>query len=245
MAFEHRYDRNNQALSDRECRALLECKVAVIGCGGSARTRKRRRYRFDADRHRVPTEFPQEAPLRAEVGDRGGFGGSDRRTPLLHPLPWQPSRLSPSDEGVFPVPSCCARLACRHRDEIPCPRPRNREGNARCHAGCLRADCFRPDSPCGSGFLNSTAMCWAYRMRKRPSLSGGLLAFRKSAPGVLETFEQIRMSHASHSNFAMRFPLHLAMRPSRYVGDNSRSIGLPPVRRLRQAGNPPPLFPEE
>lgn len=34
MAFEHRYDRNNQALSDRECRALLECKVAVIGCGG-------------------------------------------------------------------------------------------------------------------------------------------------------------------------------------------------------------------
>ena len=34
MAVEHRYDRNNQALSDRECRALLECKVAVIGCGG-------------------------------------------------------------------------------------------------------------------------------------------------------------------------------------------------------------------
>lgn len=33
MAFEHRYDRNNQALSDRECRALLECKVAVIGRG--------------------------------------------------------------------------------------------------------------------------------------------------------------------------------------------------------------------
>ena len=34
MTFEHRYDRNNQALSDRKCRALLECKVAVIGCGG-------------------------------------------------------------------------------------------------------------------------------------------------------------------------------------------------------------------
>ena len=34
MAFEHRYDRNKRALSDRECRALLECKVAVIGCGG-------------------------------------------------------------------------------------------------------------------------------------------------------------------------------------------------------------------
>ncbi len=34
MAFEHRYDRNNQALSDRECRALSEYKVAVIGCGG-------------------------------------------------------------------------------------------------------------------------------------------------------------------------------------------------------------------
>lgn len=34
MTFEHRYDRNNQALSDRECRALLEYKVAVIGCGG-------------------------------------------------------------------------------------------------------------------------------------------------------------------------------------------------------------------
>lgn len=35
MAFEHRYDRNNQALSDRECQALSECKVAVvIGCGG-------------------------------------------------------------------------------------------------------------------------------------------------------------------------------------------------------------------
>ena len=34
MAFEHRYDRNNQALSDRECLALSEYKVAVIGCGG-------------------------------------------------------------------------------------------------------------------------------------------------------------------------------------------------------------------
>ena len=34
MAFEHRYDRNKRALSDREYRALLECKVAVIGCGG-------------------------------------------------------------------------------------------------------------------------------------------------------------------------------------------------------------------
>ena len=34
MAFEHRYDRNNQALSDRECQALSERKVAVIGCGG-------------------------------------------------------------------------------------------------------------------------------------------------------------------------------------------------------------------
>lgn len=34
MAFEHRYGRNKRALSDRECRALLECKVAVIGCGG-------------------------------------------------------------------------------------------------------------------------------------------------------------------------------------------------------------------
>lgn len=34
MAFEHRYDRNKRALSDRECQALSECKVAVIGCGG-------------------------------------------------------------------------------------------------------------------------------------------------------------------------------------------------------------------
>lgn len=34
MTFEHRYDRNNQALSDRECQALSEYKVAVIGCGG-------------------------------------------------------------------------------------------------------------------------------------------------------------------------------------------------------------------
>ena len=34
MAFEHRYDRNNQALSYRECHALSEYKVAVIGCGG-------------------------------------------------------------------------------------------------------------------------------------------------------------------------------------------------------------------
>ena len=34
MAFEHHYDRNKRALSDRECRTLLECKVAVIGCGG-------------------------------------------------------------------------------------------------------------------------------------------------------------------------------------------------------------------
>ena len=122
--------------------------------------------RFDADRHRAPTEFPQEAPLRAEVGNGVGFGGDDCRTSLLHPLPWQPSCLSPSDEGVFPAPPCRARLACRHRDEIPCPRPRNREGNARCRAGCLRADCFRPNSPCGAGFLNSTAMCWAYRMEK-------------------------------------------------------------------------------
>lgn len=34
MAFEHRYDRNNQALSDRESPALSEYKVAVVGCGG-------------------------------------------------------------------------------------------------------------------------------------------------------------------------------------------------------------------
>ena len=34
MAFEHRYNRNKRALSDRECRALSERKVAVIGCGG-------------------------------------------------------------------------------------------------------------------------------------------------------------------------------------------------------------------
>lgn len=34
MTFEHRYDRNNQALSNRERQALSECKVAVIGCGG-------------------------------------------------------------------------------------------------------------------------------------------------------------------------------------------------------------------
>lgn len=34
MAFEHRYDRNKRALSDRERQALSECKVAVIGCGG-------------------------------------------------------------------------------------------------------------------------------------------------------------------------------------------------------------------
>lgn len=33
MAFEHRYDRNNQALLDRESQALSEYKVAVIGCG--------------------------------------------------------------------------------------------------------------------------------------------------------------------------------------------------------------------
>lgn len=37
MTFEHSYDRNKRALSDRECRALLECKVAVIGCGGLGR----------------------------------------------------------------------------------------------------------------------------------------------------------------------------------------------------------------
>ena len=34
MAFQHRYDRNRQALSDRECQALQACKVAVVGCGG-------------------------------------------------------------------------------------------------------------------------------------------------------------------------------------------------------------------
>lgn len=34
MAFEHRYDRNKRALSDRECQAPSECKVTVIGCGG-------------------------------------------------------------------------------------------------------------------------------------------------------------------------------------------------------------------
>ena len=34
MAFEHSYDRNKRALSDRECQALSEYKVAVIGCGG-------------------------------------------------------------------------------------------------------------------------------------------------------------------------------------------------------------------
>lgn len=34
MAFEHRYDRNKRALSDRECQALSECKVTVIGRGG-------------------------------------------------------------------------------------------------------------------------------------------------------------------------------------------------------------------
>ena len=34
MAFQHRYDRNKQALSDQECQALQACKVAVVGCGG-------------------------------------------------------------------------------------------------------------------------------------------------------------------------------------------------------------------
>lgn len=34
MAFQHRYDRNKQALSDRECQALQTSKVAVVGCGG-------------------------------------------------------------------------------------------------------------------------------------------------------------------------------------------------------------------
>ena len=34
MTFEHRYDCNKRALSDRECQALSECKVAVIRCGG-------------------------------------------------------------------------------------------------------------------------------------------------------------------------------------------------------------------
>lgn len=34
MTFEHRYDRSNQAFSDRECQPLSEYKVAVIGCGG-------------------------------------------------------------------------------------------------------------------------------------------------------------------------------------------------------------------
>ena len=34
MTFEHRYDRNKRALSDRECQALSECKAAVIGCCG-------------------------------------------------------------------------------------------------------------------------------------------------------------------------------------------------------------------
>ena len=34
MTFQHRYDRNRQALSDRECQALQACKVAVVGCSG-------------------------------------------------------------------------------------------------------------------------------------------------------------------------------------------------------------------
>lgn len=34
MAFEHRYDRNKRAPSDRGCQALSEYKVAVVGCGG-------------------------------------------------------------------------------------------------------------------------------------------------------------------------------------------------------------------
>ena len=34
MAFQRRYDRNKQALSDRECQALQTSKVAVVGCGG-------------------------------------------------------------------------------------------------------------------------------------------------------------------------------------------------------------------
>ena len=34
MTFQHRYDRNKQALLDRECQALQACKVAVVGCGG-------------------------------------------------------------------------------------------------------------------------------------------------------------------------------------------------------------------
>lgn len=34
MTFQHRYDRNRQALSDRECQALQACKVAIVGCGG-------------------------------------------------------------------------------------------------------------------------------------------------------------------------------------------------------------------
>ncbi|MDO4502683.1 MAG: HesA/MoeB/ThiF family protein [Coriobacteriia bacterium] len=34
MAFEHRYDRNHQALSDDDCRVLSCAQVTVVGCGG-------------------------------------------------------------------------------------------------------------------------------------------------------------------------------------------------------------------
>ena len=34
MTFQYRYDRNKQALLDRECQVLQACKVAVFGCGG-------------------------------------------------------------------------------------------------------------------------------------------------------------------------------------------------------------------
>ena len=93
-------------------------RMGHVRRGDCPRACKRQHHRLDANRHRAPTEFPQEAPLRAEVGDGGGLAAAHRRTPLLHPLPWQPSRLPPSDQGAFPAPSL-PRSPSMSGDKVP------------------------------------------------------------------------------------------------------------------------------
>ena len=94
-------------------------------------------------------------------------------------------------------------------------------------------------------------MCWAYRMKRSPACQEVFPLSEKVRPA----FSNLLRKYACHTRltsilrcvspvFSDAFPPYLAMRPSRYVGDNSRSIGLPLFRHLRQAGNPPPCFRE-
>lgn len=117
-----------------------------------------------------------------------------RLPPIVSAFDWQPSRLSPSDEGVFPAPPCRACLACRHRNEVPCPRPGNREENARHHASRLRAGRFRLSRARVACLLSLAGM----RQAGNPPPASGRIT--SGTGGFLCGYAMFRSSKSSISN---------------------------------------------